>query len=44
MRALKFLDRKTGFLRNVGPGYFPNVTDVEPLYVTHNAGVTGLPV
>ena len=44
VRALEFIDAKTGFLGNVGPGYFPDVTDPEPLYVTHDAGSTWLPV
>lgn len=38
IRALEFIDDKTGFLGNVGPGYFPNVSDRNPLYVTHDAG------
>jgi photosystem II stability/assembly factor-like uncharacterized protein len=44
VRALEFIDSKTGFLGNVGPGYFPDVTDPEPLYVTHDAGSTWAPV
>jgi photosystem II stability/assembly factor-like uncharacterized protein len=38
VRALEFADSKTGFLGNVGPGYFPGVTDRQPLYVTHDGG------
>jgi photosystem II stability/assembly factor-like uncharacterized protein len=38
VRALEFVDDKTGFLGNVGPGYFPNVSDKNPFYVTHDAG------
>jgi photosystem II stability/assembly factor-like uncharacterized protein len=38
VRALEFIDDKNGFLGNVGPGYFPGVTDRQPLYVTHDAG------
>ncbi|MGI8526893.1 MAG: WD40/YVTN/BNR-like repeat-containing protein [Pseudolabrys sp.] len=44
VRALEFIDSKTGFLGNVGPGYFPDVTDPEPLYVTHDGGSTWSPV
>lgn len=44
VRALEFIDGKTGFLGNVGPGYFPDVSDPEPLYVTHDAGSTWSPV
>jgi photosystem II stability/assembly factor-like uncharacterized protein len=39
VRALEFLDAKTGFLGNVGPGYFADVTDRQPLYVTRDSGV-----
>jgi photosystem II stability/assembly factor-like uncharacterized protein len=38
VRALEFADAKTGFLGNIGPGYFPDVTDRQPLYVTHDGG------
>lgn len=44
VRALEFIDDKTGFFGNVGPGYFPDVTDPEPLYVTHDGGSTWSPV
>lgn len=44
VRALDFADAKTGWLGNVGPGYFPDVTDPTPLYVTHDAGVSWTPV
>ena len=44
VRALEFIDSKTGFFGNVGPGYFPDVTDPEPLYVTHDGGNTWSPV
>jgi photosystem II stability/assembly factor-like uncharacterized protein len=43
VRTLEFIDADTGFLGNVGPGYFPDVTDPQPLYVTHDAGRTWLP-
>ena len=39
VRALEFVDDQTGFLGNVGPGYFPGVTDRQPLYVSHDGGV-----
>jgi photosystem II stability/assembly factor-like uncharacterized protein len=38
VRALEFVDEKIGFLGNVGPGYFPNVTDRQPLYMTRDGG------
>lgn len=44
VRALDFADRATGWLGNVGPGYFPDVTDPVPLYVTHDAGISWTPV
>jgi len=44
VRALEFLDERTGFMGNVGPGYFPDVTDTQPLYVTHDGGVHWTPV
>jgi photosystem II stability/assembly factor-like uncharacterized protein len=39
VRALEFADAQTGFLGNVGPGYFAGVTDRQPLYVSHDGGV-----
>jgi photosystem II stability/assembly factor-like uncharacterized protein len=39
VRALEFVDARTGFMGNVGPGYFPDVTDPHPLYVTHDGGL-----
>jgi len=44
VRTLEFIDAKTGFMGNVGPGYFPNVTDANPLYVTHDGGFHWTPV
>ena len=44
VRALEFIDARTGFLGNVGPGYFPGVTDRQPLYVTHDAGEHWVPI
>jgi photosystem II stability/assembly factor-like uncharacterized protein len=44
VRALEFIDEKTGYLGNVGPGYFPNVTDKQALYTTIDGGEHWLPV
>jgi photosystem II stability/assembly factor-like uncharacterized protein len=44
IRALEFVDDKTGFLGNIGPGYFPGVTDRQPLYVTEDGGAHWTPV
>ena len=44
VRTLEFVDDRTAYMGNVGPGYFPNVTDRQPLYVTHDAGTTWAPV
>ena len=44
VRALEFADAQTGFLGNVAPGYFPDVRDKHPLYVTHDAGKSWQPV
>jgi hypothetical protein len=41
VRALEFVDEKTGFLGNVGPDYFPNVTDRQPLDLTKDGAITG---
>ena len=38
VRALAFADAVTGFAGNVGPGYFSDVRDRHPLYVTHDGG------
>jgi photosystem II stability/assembly factor-like uncharacterized protein len=43
IRALGFVDDRLGFLGNIGPGYFPGVTDPEPLYVTRDGGATWTP-
>jgi photosystem II stability/assembly factor-like uncharacterized protein len=40
VRVLDFADRDIGFMGNVGPGYFPNVTDRQPLYVTRDGGTS----
>ena len=39
-RCIAFVDDKLGFAGNIGPGYFPNVSDDVPLYVTKNGGET----
>lgn len=44
VRALGFVDEKTGFLGNVGTDYFPGVTDTTPLYRTEDGGLTWSPV
>ena len=44
IRALGFIDAKTGFIGNVGTGYYPHVSDDVPLYRTDDGGVTWVPV
>lgn len=44
IRALGFLDEQNGFLGNVGVGYYPNVSDTQPLYRTRDGGATWTPV
>ena len=44
VRALEFVDDATALMGNVGPGYFPDVTDRQPLYITHDRGTTWAPV
>ncbi len=40
IRALGFIDAKTGFIGNVGTDYYPGVTDKTPLYRTDDGGMT----
>ena len=40
LRCLAFLDEQHGWIGNIGPGYFPNVTDPVPLYETKDGGDT----
>jgi photosystem II stability/assembly factor-like uncharacterized protein len=39
-RCIAFLDAEHGFAGNVGPDYFPGVSDSVPLYETLDGGVT----
>ncbi len=39
-RCLAFLDENHGYAGNIGPGYFPNVSDSCPLYETKDGGTT----
>jgi photosystem II stability/assembly factor-like uncharacterized protein len=43
-RALGFLDAARGFAGNIGPDYFPGVTDPQLLYRTADGGKTWQPV
>ncbi len=44
-RAVNFLDDSVrGFAANIGPGYYPGVTDDVPLYQTSDSGKTWAPV
>lgn len=44
VRALGFVDANLGFLGNIGPDYFPGVTDTTPLYRTRDGGASWEPV
>jgi photosystem II stability/assembly factor-like uncharacterized protein/dienelactone hydrolase len=44
VRCLAFFDEKVGVIGNIGPGYFPGVTDNVPLYRTEDGGATWTPV
>ena len=39
-RCIAFVDELRGFAGNIGPDYFPNVSDSVPLYETHDGGAT----
>lgn len=43
-RCIAFVDDKIGFAGNIGPDYFPNVTDTVPLYQTADGGDTWTPI
>jgi photosystem II stability/assembly factor-like uncharacterized protein len=43
-RCIAFVNDKIGLAGNIGPGYFPNVTDEVPLYRTEDGGETWSPV
>jgi photosystem II stability/assembly factor-like uncharacterized protein len=43
-RCIAFVDEKVGVAGNIGPGYFPNVSDSTPLYRTVDGGETWTPV
>ena len=44
VRCLAFVDEDVGVLGNIGPGYFPGVTDPVPIYRTEDGGHTWTPV
>jgi photosystem II stability/assembly factor-like uncharacterized protein len=44
VRCLAFTDDKHGVMGNIGPGYFPGVTDANPIYRTEDGGTTWTPV
>jgi photosystem II stability/assembly factor-like uncharacterized protein len=44
VRALGFVDKDLGFLGNIGPDYFPGVTDTTPLYRTRDGGTSWEPI
>lgn len=44
VRTLDMVDADTGFMGNVGPGYFDGVSDPRPLFVTHDGGRHWAPV
>ncbi|MFN7374965.1 MAG: alpha/beta fold hydrolase [bacterium] len=43
VRCLAFVDANVGVMGNIGPGYFPGVTDATPIYRTEDGGVTWTP-
>ena len=44
VRCLAFTDERHGVMGNIGPGYFPGVTDDVPVYRTEDGGTTWTPV
>lgn len=44
VRALGFVVAQLGFLGNIGPDYFPGVTDTTPLYRTRDGGASWEPI
>lgn len=44
IRAVGFVDARTGFIGNIGTDYYPGVTDTTPLYRTDDGGRTWTPV
>jgi photosystem II stability/assembly factor-like uncharacterized protein/pimeloyl-ACP methyl ester carboxylesterase len=44
VRCLTFVDERHGVMGNIGPGYFPGVTDATPIYRTEDGGATWTPV
>lgn len=44
VRTLEFIDARTAVMGNVGPDYFPNVTDRQALYISHDQGTTWSPI
>ena len=44
VRCLAFVTDKVAVMGNIGPGYFPGVTDATPLYRTEDGGTTWSPV
>jgi photosystem II stability/assembly factor-like uncharacterized protein/pimeloyl-ACP methyl ester carboxylesterase len=43
VRCLAFVDERMGVLGNIGPGYFPGVSDEVPIYRTVDGGMTWVP-
>ena len=43
-RSIAFLNNQIGFAGNIGPNYFPNVADTNPLYKTVDGGNTWVSV
>jgi len=44
VRALAAVDERTVVVGNIGPGYFPNVSDKNPIYRSTDGGATWEPV